>query len=94
MVLQFLLSDIERPPQRQRKCGAEVAVGAGLGLASIVGGMFSSKSASDNNARSLAYNKWALQEQERYNTEMYEKQKADQEEYYKSISPLRLLLSS
>ena len=83
MVLQFLLSDIERPPQRQRKCGAEVAVGAGLGLASIVGGMFSSKSASDNNARSMAYNKWALQEQERYNTEMYEKQKADQEEYYK-----------
>lgn len=83
MVLQFLLSDVDRPPQRQRKCGAEVAVGAGLGLASIVGGMFSSKSASDNNARSMAYNKWALQEQERYNKEMYEQQKADQEEYYK-----------
>lgn len=82
MVLQNLFTPLGINSYRSFKCGAEVAVGAGLGLASIVGGLFSSKSASDNNAAMLRYNQWALKEQERYNKEMYEQQKVDQENYY------------
>lgn len=65
------------------KRGTEGLVGAGiLGATGLASGLLGSSSAASNNARMIEYNKWAQKDAQAYNTQMYERQLADQESMY------------
>lgn len=65
------------------KRGTEGLIGASiLGGTGLMSGILGSSSASSNNARMLEYNRWAQKDAQAYNTQMYERQLADQESMY------------
>lgn len=63
-----------------RKQGAEAL---GLGLAGLAGSAMSASSASANNRAALAFNKWSQLQAQDYQTQMYNQQRLDQENFYK-----------
>ena len=63
-----------------RKQGAEAL---GLGLAGLAGSAMSASAASSNNQQALAFNKWSQLQAQQYQTQMYNQQKIDQENFYK-----------
>ena len=65
-----------------RKQGAEAL---GLGLAGLAGSAISAQSASSNNQQALAFNKWSQLQAQQYQTQMYNQQKIDQENFYKKF---------
>ena len=70
-------------PHRSFKCGTEGLLGAAiLGGTGLLSGGLGAVSASSNNRAALAFNKWSQLQAQQYNTQMYERQLADQEALY------------
>lgn len=68
---------------RSFKCGTEGLLGAAiLGGTGLLSGGIGALSASSNNRAALAFNKWSQLQAQQYNTQMYERQLADQEALY------------
>lgn len=62
-----------------RKQGAEAL---GLGLAGLAGSALSASAAESNNRQALAFNKWSQLQAQEYQTQMYNQQRLDQENFY------------
>ena len=80
-----------RPTGVPRKQGAEAL---GLGLAGLAGSAISASSASSNNQQALAFNKWSQLQAQEYQTQMYNQQRLDQENFYKKYQSPEAIASA
>ena len=64
---------------------AQALLASGLisGGTSLAGGLLSSSSAASNNQKAMDFQKWSQLQAQQYQTQMYNQQKIDQENFYK-----------